>query len=385
MKKSGKNKKTDGDKKRPWFRRIISGLWWTLNIVMFVIHIMSAYGGHVRPEASGFVSASSMAFPFVILATLALLVVDLIFKRKTAIIPAAAIIATIKPILLICPLNLSSSLSDEERSRSFTLMTYNVYNFLNKQGDYPNDTNPTISYILKEDPDIVALQECEYLSYYKKAHVFTEQTDSLKARYPYRHIGVTDGQSLLSKFPITFVDLGEIREGKSRLCAHRINIGDKSIVLVNLHLYSIQLTDDDKGTYLNLTHGEARGNIRKAKANLMVKLSSALRCHAEECRQIRKAIDTLLSPDDNIIICGDLNDTPASHAYLTLRGDDFDDAYANSAFGPTITYNEKRFFFRIDHVLYRGNIESRKITRGNVRYSDHFPLTTTFTFAAEKK
>lgn len=372
--------KSKKNKKKSAWRKAWSVLWWSVNVLMFIVHLMSAFGGHVRPEASGFVSASSMAFPIVILASFSLLVADLVVMRKTAVVPALAIVASIKPILLICPLNLTSSIDNDERQRSFSLMTYNVYNFLNKQGDYPDDTNPTLSFILKEDPDIVALQECEYLSYYKKAHVYSAQSDSIKARYPYRFIGETDGQSILSKFPITDLNIGEINDGKSRICAHRVAIGSRSIVLINVHLYSIQLTDDDKGTYLNLTHGEAKGNIRKARANLMVKLSAALRRHADECRDIRRGVDSWLSTADNIIICGDLNDTPASHAYYILRGDDFGDAYADTAFGPTITYNEKRFFFRIDHVFYRGKIKPRKIIRGDVRYSDHYPLTTTFVF-----
>ena len=325
-----------------------------------------------------------MAFPYVILLTLLVLLADLVVIRKSAFVPLVAIIATIKPILLISPLNItSSSLSDDERKHSFTLMTYNVYNFFNKQGDYPDDTNPTISYILRENPDIVALQECEYLSYLKKSHFYTQQADSIKARYPYRVIGETDGQTLISKFPIQELSLGTLGENRTRIQAYRVKIGDNAVNIINVHLYSIQLTSDDKGTYLNLTHGEAKGNIRKARANLMVKLGAALRRHGEECRALRKAIDDHFIPSDNIIVCGDFNDTPGSHAYWTLRGDDFRDAYSDCAFGPTITYNEKRFYFRIDHVLYRGDLKAHNIHRGNIRYSDHYPLTTTFIFNAK--
>lgn len=380
MPRESRNRKKKKNQQRSWIKRIGVGCWWTLNCLVAIVHIMSAFGGHVRPEFSGFVSASSMAFPYIILLTLLMLIIDLIVIRKSAFVPLAAIIVTIRPILLISPVNIPSSLSDDERQRSFTLMTYNVYNFLNKQGEYPDDTNPTVTYILRENPDVVALQECEYLSYLKKSHFYSEQADSLKSRYPYRIIGDTDGQTLLSKFPIQSIPLVDFGEKRTRIQAYKVTIGGNAVNIINVHLYSIQLTKDDKGTYLNLTRGDAKGNIRKARANLMVKLGAALRRHGEECRALRKAIDSHFSENDNVIICGDFNDTPGSHAYWTLRGDDFSDAYSDCAFGPTITYNEKRFYFRIDHVLYRGNLKAHDISRGNIRYSDHYPFITTFVF-----
>ena len=56
------------------------------------------------------------------------------------------------------------------------------------------------------------------------------------------------------------------------------------------------------------------------------------------------------------------------------------DAYAQNAFGPTITYHGNRFYFRIDHVLYGGDMEAVDIERGDVPSSDHYPLLTTFVF-----
>ena len=60
-------------------------------------------------------------------------------------------------------------------------------------------------------------------------------------------------------------------------------------------------------------------------------------------------------------------------------GDDLHDAYADAAFGPTITYHENRFYFRIDQILYRGP-EILSIDRGNCKSSDHYPMIATFRF-----
>ena len=79
-----------------------------------------------------------------------------------------------------------------------------------------------------------------------------------------------------------------------------------------------------------------------------------------------------------MIVCGDFNDTPGSYSYRTVRGDDMRDAYLDCAFGPAITYHDNRFYFKIDHVLYRGNLRAVDIERGRIDASDHYPLLATF-------
>ena len=42
------------------------------------------------------------------------------------------------------------------------------------------------------------------------------------------------------------------------------------------------------------------------------------------------------------------------------------------------TYHGNNINFRIDHVLYKGDFEAVSFTRGNVTYSDHYPLFVRF-------
>ena len=58
------------------------------------------------------------------------------------------------------------------------------------------------------------------------------------------------------------------------------------------------------------------------------------------------------------------------------------DAYTDSAFGPTITYIDSRFYFHIDQILYRGDMRAVGIERGNIKSSDHYPLIATFLWNA---
>ena len=43
-----------------------------------------------------------------------------------------------------------------------------------------------------------------------------------------------------------------------------------------------------------------------------------------------------------------------------------------------ITYHANRFWFRIDHILYKGNMEARWLERLHNKSSDHYPLLVRF-------
>ena len=82
----------------------------------------------------------------------------------------------------------------------------------------------------------------------------------------------------------------------------------------------------------------------------------------------------------DLVLCGDMNDTPASWAYRTLVGDDLHDVYPEVYRGYMNTYNKDRFLFRIDHVMYRGNLRPVSLVRGDAITSDHYPQFTTFEY-----
>ncbi len=91
----------------------------------------------------------------------------------------------------------------------------------------------------------------------------------------------------------------------------------------------------------------------------------------------REITDSIGGP---FIVAGDFNDIPDCYAVRTIRGKDMHDAYADAAFGPTITYHGDKFYFRIDQVLYKGPFKAVDIERGDIASSDHNPLLTTFLF-----
>ena len=156
-----------------------------------------------------------------------------------------------------------------------------------------------------------------------------------------------------------------------------------TVRVYSCHLESIGLTQTDKHLYRQLTklqNMSSTSDLDEVRGTLVTKLARAYRCRSLQARLLRDLIE---ATDRPVILCGDFNDTPGSFAYRTIMGDDMRDAYAECALGPTITYHCNRFYFRIDHILYRGNFDAVKIERGTLSASDHYPLVATFKWAAD--
>lgn len=371
-KQTAKTPKTKSSKKR--VGKILGIIGVIANIAIALALVFAAYSGAINPQKSGFATIINMTFPAWIIFNLINLALDLFFYRRILFIPIIAIVASIAPILNFSPLNISSrGVKSNEKDLSFKVLTYNVMDFIDNQDSYPNGINRTVNYILSTDADIVCLQECEYLSPLNKYHVTTEQIDSLKNRYPYRYMG-HQGQATLSKYPFTDIPLGLNRMYSGDIAAHLVEIDGRLLTLFNVHLRSLRLNQEDRETYLELTDistQTSKGSITQ----LRDKLYQAALHRAKQARIIRGHIN---KSGGNVIVCGDFNDVPNCYALRTIAGDSMSDAYVENAFGPTITFNANRFYFRIDHVLYQGALEAVDIERGDIPSSDHYPLLTTF-------
>ena len=71
----------------------------------------------------------------------------------------------------------------------------------------------------------------------------------------------------------------------------------------------------------------------------------------------RKAKEIKNSKQQTIIVCGDFKDTPISYTHRVISKG-LVDAFENSGSGLGISYNQNRFYFRIDHILTSKNIDS---------------------------
>ena len=358
-----------------------------VNIAAAVLTVASAYGGVTDPRKSVIPALLSMMLPGFLIGDMALAIVDVVSRKwKFTLILAASWLVSLPPLLDYSPIHISTpSLTEAQQEHTLSVLTYNVLNLCDYRGEIDTLTsNATLDYILSTDADIVSTQELEALQSNRLWKITPEQIAELHRRYPYRAVNVSNKLTVLSRYPFVRIPLDIPREHAIRMALFRFDINGETVHFFNVHLESIGLNKADKSLYENLLHKvpqnerAIRREYKDVKSQLISKLAAAFHLRAEQAHIIRHTIDSI---GGTFIVAGDFNDIENSYAVRTILGDDMHDAYADRALGPCITYHGNRFYFRIDHILYGGNLEAISCSRGNIQSSDHYPLLATFLLA----
>lgn len=371
-------------------RSTILALGVGLNLAVAMLTIFSAYGGTFNPEERVIASMAAMVLPLLLIAGIVLSAIDLLFDKRLILVIAAGWAVSLPSILVFSPLHFwKPSLTEQQQKDSFTFLTYNVLHFWDFRGeDYPGvERNETLDYILSTDADVVNIQEYDVLDTKGPWKIKESQVDSLKTLYPYQYTDLDLKYALFSKYPFEQIELHTLREARLAMLGFKLNIKGHEIHLINVHLKSIGLTPEDKTLYkealdLPATKSELKRELKEVKSQLLSKLSEAFKIRTIQARTARNIVDSIGGP---FIVAGDFNDIPNCYAVRTIKGKDMHDAYAEAAFGPTITYHGDKFYFRIDQILYRGPFKAVDIERGDISSSDHNPLLATFVFDPEKQ
>lgn len=360
-------------------RKVLKIALLALTIAVGTVLLLTAFAGHIDPRELPIASVAAMCLPIAVIAAVVVLILDLIWARLSAVIMAGFMAISLSAIVSVFPLNFGSGdLSAEEQTRSWTLLSYNVLNFEDLTGKYPGDSNPTVNYILSTNADVVCLQEAEYLNVHQPTHFTRAQIDSLSLRYPYI-LTNADGLYLLSKFPATSIRLSQSTAfpESGEIAAYAIEIHGQRVAVYNVHMCSIGLSREDKAIYRDLT-GLKGDSVSVAMSTFTDKIEAAA---AKRASQVQALVEDIRKTGGtNVVVCGDFNDVPGCYAIHQLEDVELQDAWSQVGLGYCHTYNRNRFYFRIDHVLWRGQMQVKSMQRDKPLYSDHYPLLTTFVF-----
>lgn len=298
------------------------------------------------------------------------------------VVNLAGICGALGQFLVFCPLNPTPApLTPQQQSQSFTIMSYNTLSFVDYQGHDSKQSNRTMATVLSSGADAVVMLEYQNQGPLSK-FVPKSQIDSLHTIYPYFAKGAR-GTVMYSKRPILHIVPPENIPEKGSIEAFRTQAANrKPVNIFAVHLESIGLDDADKQLYADLadTKGEdTRSELRDAKQKLVSKLYRAFVNRARQAKMLRSYAETL---GGDMIVCGDFNDVPTCRAIHILEQAGFKDAYSKAGRLWHVTYNDPRFYFRIDHILWKGDFVPHSISIGDIPSSDHYPLTATFVWPA---
>lgn len=246
----------------------------------------------------------------------------------------------------------------------------NVTEFNWHQGDSPSKN---MRYILDQNADIVVIQEGLVYFPYEKLNTVKPMLDELYEKYPYRKKPYFD-VGILSKYPFTEVSSPALEQDTIGyfIKAWDVEAPGGDLRVVNMHLSSLRFTGNDSQVIESMNTPSGR---KHRIASVARKLDTGFIIHAGQTAALRQLLD---ETEGDVLVMGDMNDTPGSFAYRTVCGDDMRDAWADTGFGPIYTFHAHYLYVKIDHILYRGNLKPLSCRRDKEGESDHYPLVAVF-------
>lgn len=357
-----------------------------LTIIICIGFIISAYSGMIAPTTCKYAPVAAMTFPLWLIAIFIISFFDLLWWRRTSIIAILSIIICIPQIYKFFPLNIpKGEMSESQKERSFTIMTYNVLQFINQNPNYPYHENPQLEYIMSVSPDIVVIEEAEYLGSTPSTKITSEQINALNKMYPYTYIESNEF-AFFSKYPAEPIPVAFPKKdfNSGDIAGWRFYKNDIPINVIGVHLSSYHLQNTERKTFREMTSPKEikPEYIKEFRKDFIPKIIAATREHTKQIIVLKRILKKY--GGKNTIVCGDFNDPVGSYPlYFLEKYCDMKQVYPEVGLGPMITYNANHFFFRIDHILYRGNLQPYAIKRGNLKASDHYPLTATFLITSD--
>lgn len=341
-----------------------------ISIIAAFVLLFSAYGGRVNPNIWTLPSMATLALPVIALCVLDLLAVLALFRQwRSAAVLFGALLLSWPTLRLISPLNLFHPEADPDKVQ-LKVLTMNVTQFNWVDGDKPNKS---MRYILDQNADVVVIQEGLVDFSYEQLEPVKPMLKELYKKYPYRKKAFFD-VGILSKYPYTEVKSSALDKDKLNyfIKAWDVQAPGGDIRVVSMHLSSLRFTQNDS----KIIESMNKPSNRKRRVKSVVrKLDNGFRTHVRQVTAMRKLLDETTG---DVIVMGDMNDTPGSYTYRTLCGDDLLDAWAESGFGPTYTFHAHHLYVKIDHIFYRGNMKLLTCRRDKEGESDHYPLVAIF-------
>ena len=244
--------------------------------------------------------------------------------------------------------------------------------------------NEILGFINEEQPDLVCFQEYFYTKSEKLNFNTTDTLRSILALknkdYHFEYFTANRdefyyGFATFSKNKI--VGKGIVEMPDSSVIATYIEFKQKNdtIRVYNCHLASVHFENEDYEIGKQLMINPINDPKWQKKTKILYeKLKLAFEIRNAQAKVLRKHLKD--SPHC-IIVCGDLNDSPASFAYNRVVGN-LKDSFRESGKGMGRTYVGETFpKFRIDYILHDKIYKSYGHTVcTNISVSDHYPVYT---------
>ncbi len=343
------------------------------NLIFVVGLLMSFLGGFINPNLSTLLAFAALCFPFFLLINICFFIYYLASFRVYCLFSLCVILLNIDNIKGLVQFRKPHF---EDREDVLKLVTYNVnlFDYYSLRDKHKGEIKEQIlGFIEDEMPDIVCFQE------YLESKIFPispilKQKSGLKYKTQIRNNGkISYGCAIYSKYKIINEGQVDFQNNSIMSCIFAdIVMKQDTFRIYNMHLESIRFNKEDELFYNNFTEVKSSDAMKKGVRRMARKMHRAYKKRAVEALAIQDHAST--SPY-SVIICGDMNDTPASFAYRSISNN-MRDAFKTAGFGLGTTYNGLFPAFRIDYVFYNKPLKAVYFKNVHLPLSDHFPIIT---------
>ncbi len=338
------------------------------NIATVIVMLLVGYSDRLNPTDHPMLSIIGMTFPFFLLVNLAFLFLWLTFKWTRIWVPILGFVFAYVPISIYMPFHPSQDLPEG----AVKLISYNVCSYGGNY-KYEEGFEKVRDYLRDQSADIVCLQEDAdtwrryVMREYRKVFPYNDTIIITNNELTLNAVGIH------TRFPIVKRERIFYNSRTNGSAAWWLKVGKDTLIVVNNHFESCHLNTEDRKQYRHILKGEIpRDSIRSESKVLLVKLADATAKRASQIRTVKKYVEE--HSNYPVIVCGDFNDNPISYSCQMMR-EDMTDCFAATGKGIGLSYNQKAFSFRIDHIFCSKDIQPYNCQiDSEMDASDHNPI-----------
>lgn len=332
------------------------------SIIVGVSLLLAYLATITSPKSISFIALFGLGYPIIIIVFLALTVIQLFFNRWWALGMFTLILlgGTMHFRTFTLGNGDASKGAKEVKIMSYNVHLFDVYNPDQKKAD--KTRREIISFLKKENPDIVCFQE-----FYHQDQPSTFPTkDTIlpllnykdyQERYAHYQRGRKNyGIAIFTRYPI--VEKGEVNFNPEKATSNFAIYSDIVVLKDTIRVYNVHL----QSIHLETSSGTME-KIEKIKDNYPMR--------ASQSEILTKHIEKSPYP---VVLCGDFNDTPMSYTYSQF-GKTLIDAFRNCSVGIGKTYAGKIPAGRIDYIFHSETIGSNNFKVQKKALSDHYAIS----------